>query len=252
MNPILEKMLWGIVGEKIGSYRLDKFIGVGGFGGVFQASEIVRNTPVKEVAIKIIPESSDEQLQELLTARALEHPYLIRSYSVGECEFFNTEMLYLAMELANGSLDEKIAIGKLTTNTVKDITIQVASGLTFLHENSRVHRDLKPANILSVNQQWKLSDFGLIRQLNNNSYTQTINTSGTIIYMPPEAFDGEISSAWDMWSLGIMLVEMLTGQLPYNFDNNNRLCCMNKKIDSYIVNEKECNLFFINDIAIWF
>ncbi|MCZ8222783.1 MAG: SUMF1/EgtB/PvdO family nonheme iron enzyme, partial [Microcystis sp. LE19-84.1B] len=66
----------------------------------------------------------------------------------------------------------------------------------------------------------KLADFGLIRTLNNKSHTQTVHNSGTIIYMPPEAFRGDISSAWDLWSLGIMLIEMTTNQLPYKFNND--------------------------------
>ncbi len=84
-----------------------------------------------------------------------------------------------------------------------------------------MHCDLKPANILSVNQKWKLADFGLIRHIDDNkTYLETVNTAGTIVYMPPEAFEGNISSAWDVWSLGIMLVEMLTNQLPYRFGND--------------------------------
>ncbi|MFM6433679.1 MAG: protein kinase domain-containing protein, partial [Microcystis panniformis] len=72
-----------------------------------------------------------------------------------------------------------------------------------------------------VNQQYKLADFGLIRTLNNKSHTQTVHNSGTIIYMPPEAFRGDISSAWDLWSLGIMLIQMTTNQFPYKFNNDN-------------------------------
>ncbi len=72
-----------------------------------------------------------------------------------------------------------------------------------------------------INQQYKLADFGLIRTLNNKSHTQTVHNTGTIIYMPPEAFRGDISSAWDLWSLGIMLIQMTTNQLPYKFNNDN-------------------------------
>ncbi|REJ48190.1 MAG: serine/threonine protein kinase [Microcystis flos-aquae DF17] len=217
---MLDQMMRMLEGQQIGPYRLNKFLGAGGFGGVFHASEMVRNTSVKEVAVKVIPESSDDKLIELTNARKLEHSNLIKAYSVGECTFFNTEMLYLVMELAQGSLENHIAKGSLSADEIKNITAQVAQGLNYLHGQNKVHRDLKPGNILKVNQQYKLADFGLIRTLNNKSHTQTVHNSGTIIYMPPEAFRGDISSAWDLWSLGIMLIEMTTNQLPYKFNND--------------------------------
>jgi formylglycine-generating enzyme required for sulfatase activity len=217
---MLDQMMRMLEGQQIGPYRLNKFLGAGGFGGVFHASEMVRNTSVQEVAIKVIPESSDDKLIELKNARKLEHSNLIKAYSVGEFTFFNTEMLYLVMELAQGSLENHIAKGGLSADEIKNITAQVAQGLNYLHGQNKVHRDLKPGNILKVNQQYKLADFGLIRTLNNKSHTQTVHNSGTIIYMPPEAFRGDISSAWDLWSLGIMLIEMTTNQLPYKFNND--------------------------------
>ncbi|TRV03175.1 MAG: serine/threonine protein kinase [Microcystis wesenbergii Mw_MB_S_20031200_S109] len=217
---MLDQMMKMLEGQQINSYRLNKFIGAGSFGGVFNASEIVRNTSVQEVAIKVIPESNDDKLIELQNARKLEHSNLIKAYSVGEFRFLNTEMLYLVMELAQGSLENHIAKGGLSAGEIKNITAQVAQGLNYLHGQNKVHRDLKPGNILMVNQQYKLADFGLIRTLNNKSHTQTVHNSGTIIYMPPEAFKGDISSAWDLWSLGIMLIEMTTNQLPYKFNND--------------------------------
>ncbi len=217
---MLDQMMKMLEGQQIGPYRLNKFLGAGGFGGVFHASEMVRNTSVQEVAIKVIPESSDDKLIELKNARKLEHSNLIKAYSVGEFTFLNTEMLYLVMELAQGSLKNHIAKGGLSSGEIKNITAQVAQGLNYLHGQNKVHRDLKPGNILKVNQQYKLADFGLIRTLNNKSHTQTVHNSGTIIYMPPEAFRGDISSAWDLWSLGIMLIEMTTNQLPYKFNND--------------------------------
>ncbi len=218
---MLDQMMKMLEGQQIGPYRLNKFLGAGGFGGVFHASEMVRNTSVKEVAIKVIPESSDDKLIELTNSRKLEHPNLIKSYAVGEFTFLNTEMLYLVMELAQGSLENHIAKGSLSADEIKNITAQVAQGLNYLHRQNKVHRDLKPGNILKVNQQYKLADFGLIRTLNNKSHTQTVHNTGTIIYMPPEAFRGDISSAWDLWSLGIMLIQMTTNQLPYKFNNDN-------------------------------
>jgi len=217
---MLDQMMKMLEGQQINSYRLNKFIGAGGFGGVFHASEIVRNTSVQEVAIKVIPESSDDKLIELQNARKLEHSNLIKAYSVGQFRFLNKEMLYLVMELAQGSLENHIQKGGLSSGEIKNITAQVAQGLNYLHGQNKVHRDLKPGNILRVNQQYKLADFGLSRTLNNKSHTQSVHNSGTIIYMPPEAFKGDISPAWDLWSLGIMLIEMTTNQLPYKFNND--------------------------------
>jgi serine/threonine protein kinase len=96
-------------------------------------------------------------------------------------------------------------------------------GLDYLHSQKQVHRDLKPGNILRAKNRWKLSDFGLIRRLDNQSVAKTSNPIGTIAYMPPEAFDGNISFAWDMWSVGIMLVQMSTQRLPYQFSEPTQL-----------------------------
>nr|NCR55290.1 protein kinase [Microcystis aeruginosa L211-07] len=152
---MLEQMMKMLEGQQINSYRLNKFLGAGGFGGVFHASEMVRNTSLQEVAIKVIPESSDDKLNELQNARKLEHSNLIKAYSVGEFRFLNTEMLYLVMELAQGSLENHIAKGSLSSSEIKNITAQVAQGLNYLHGQNKVHRDLKPGNILKVNQQYK-------------------------------------------------------------------------------------------------
>gem|GEM_PF-6382926 len=210
-------------GQQINQYYLEKLLGVGGFGGVFQASEVVRDRVLKQLAIKIIPDSSDAKLDELLAAVNLDHPQIIRSYGAGECKLLNTEMLYLAMELAEGTLQDRLKKGQFTTEELQKIITQIASALVYLHQNRGVHRDLKPANILSIKESWKITDFGIAKQLNNKTSTQTSNPIGTISYMPPEAFDGKISPAWDIWSLGIILVEMLTGKIPYEFNTETEL-----------------------------
>ena len=121
---MLDQMMKMMVGHQIGSYRLNKFLGAGSFGCVFHASEMVRNTSVQEVAVKVIPESSDDKLIELQAARKLEHSNLIKAYSVGEFSFMNTEMLYLVMELAQGSLENHIQKGDLSSNEIKILLLK--------------------------------------------------------------------------------------------------------------------------------
>ena len=217
-------LLFGMMqGQQIGQYHLETLLGVGGFGGVFRASEVVRDQVLRQLAIKIIPGNSPQQLGELIAAANLEHDHLIRSYSAGECKILKTEMLYLAMELAESSLDRRFEQGNFQSSEIRQILTEVVSALAYLHGQRQVHRDLKPANILRAKSRWKLSDFGLVRRLDSRSYAQTSNPIGTIAYMPPEAFEGNISAAWDMWSLGIMLVQMVTNRLPYQFNEPTQL-----------------------------
>ena len=217
-------LLFGMMeGQQIGQYHLETLLGAGGFGGVFRASEVVRDQVLRQLAIKIIPGNSPQQLEELIAAANLEHEHLIRSYTAGECRILNTEMLYLAMELAESSLDRRFEHGNFQSSEIRQILTEVVSALAYLHGQRQVHRDLKPANILRVRNRWKLSDFGLIKRLDSRSYAQTSNPIGTIAYMPPEAFEGNISADWDMWSLGIMLVQMITNRLPYQFNEPTQL-----------------------------
>ncbi|MEG3440251.1 bifunctional serine/threonine-protein kinase/formylglycine-generating enzyme family protein [Pannus brasiliensis CCIBt3594] len=205
-------------GQKIGHYHLENLLGVGGFGGVFRASEVVRDRVLRQVAIKIMPNNDERQLAELIAAVNLEHENLIRSYSAGECTILDTDTLYLAMELADGSLEKRLFRGSFSPDEIRQFLREMLAALRYLHDRNQVHRDVKPANILRVKECWKLSDFGLIRRLGDRDHDRTANPVGTIAYMPPEAFDGHISPAWDMWSLGILLVLMTAKKLPYRFD----------------------------------
>jgi formylglycine-generating enzyme required for sulfatase activity len=217
-------MLYGMMaGQQVGQYHLESLLGAGGFGGVFRANEVVRDRVLRQVAVKVIPGNDEQQLEELLAAATLEHDQLIRCYTAGECRLLNIDALYLAMELAEGSLDSRLQPGPLESKEVRQVISEVAEGLAYLHSKKQVHRDLKPANVLRVKERWKLSDFGLVRRLGSESYAQTANPIGTIAYMPPEAFTGEISSAWDMWSLGIMVVQMVSQNLPYRFSEPTQL-----------------------------
>jgi formylglycine-generating enzyme required for sulfatase activity len=217
-------MLYGVMaGQQVGQYHLESLLGAGGFGGVFRANEVVRDRVLRQVAVKVIPGNDEAQLEELLAAATLEHDQLIRCYAAGECSLLNIDALYLAMELGEGSLETHLQQGPLEVEKVREVLREVTQGLAYLHSQKQIHRDLKPANVLRVKGRWKLSDFGLVRRLGNESYVQTANPIGTIAYMPPEAFEGKISPAWDMWSLGIMAVQMLAGSIPYQFSEPTQL-----------------------------
>jgi formylglycine-generating enzyme required for sulfatase activity len=212
-------------GQRIGSYHLEKLLGAGTFGAVFKANEVLRDRFIRSVAIKVFKEQDVFPLDELIATTNLEHPNLIRGYVAREDQVGNTKfkVLYLVMELADGTLNNYRHANSLKSQEIREIAIAVASGLIYLHKQKKVHQDLKPDNILRVKNVWKLSDFGLIRQLGSRSYLATQHPAGTYPYMSPEVFDGIISPAFDVWSLGIILVELTTGKLPYQFNDINHL-----------------------------
>ena len=224
MNPDQMYILYRMMeGQSIQQYRLEHLLGAGGFGGVFQAAEVVRDRVMRKLAIKLVSNTSDEQLDELNTAVSLDHPHFIRCFAAGECQILNAEFLFLVMELATGTLEQQLGQTAMAEELARQLIQDVATALRFLHQQNKVHRDLKPGNILFAQDRWKLSDFGLIRELGPQSYGQTSNPLGTIAFMPPEAFDGKISTAWDVWSLGIMTAGVMTGKLPYNYTDQAQL-----------------------------
>lgn len=230
MNQMFYKMLEGEWIEN--KYYLKKMLGAGGFGAVFCADEVLRDRVLREVAVKVIPplpdaKKQEQQLNELIAAVNLNCPYLLRCFSAGEFDFAKNQFLYLVMELAEFSLEQRLEQGSLSVAQVQPMLKQIVSGLDYLHrEKQEIHRDLKPGNVLwvSMRNSWVISDFGLVRKLGTESYTQTVNPIGTVAYMPPEAFDGKISTAWDIWSLGILIVATLNdGSIPYQFSGETQL-----------------------------
>ncbi|WP_017295660.1 serine/threonine-protein kinase [Geminocystis herdmanii] len=215
-NQLLFKMLEG---ENIDNkYYLKRLLGSGGFGGVYLADEVVRDRFIRELAVKlIITDNPDKQLDELIFSTTLKQQNLLDCYTCGECTLNNFEFLYLLMEKADYSLEDELKKGKLPEEKVKQLVLDIAKGLDYLHRQNPVivHRDLKPGNILKVGDKWKISDFGLVRSVQNNS-TKTTTLMGSMGYAPPEAYEGKISSAWDMWSFGVVIYETLTGELPFN------------------------------------
>ena len=216
---------WNLLsGTIIGnSYYLKKVLGAGAFGGVFLADHIVNNQRIAEVAVKmIIADGTQNQLNELLAGTNLDHPNLLRYLGGGQCHFQGTDFLYLVMEKADSTLQDELKRRRLSEEEIKQLVSDIASGLNYLHTlpSPVIHRDLKPANILKKGNTWKIADLGLVTQLTKGTHF-TESPKGTIIYMPPESWNNKVSPAWDLWSLGVIILEALTNQYPYDIKNKN-------------------------------
>ena len=217
-------------------YHLVEVLGEGGFGAVFLADQVVADILIRRVALKLTPtldnaSDAERQIRELMVSAYLDHPNLIRCHDLGSYSLNGVQMLYLVMEVAEESLDQRMARGVLEPNETREIICNVAAGLAHLHSlpESYAHRDVKPSNILRVGDRWKLSDFGLTRGTGGQT-GMTSHLQGTPEYAPPEAYEGIISSSGDVWSLGVVMSEMLTGAHPFPFSTPNEL--MRKVLDS--------------------
>ena len=207
-------------------YRLDARIGFGGMGEVYRASRLLIGD---EVAIKILhaahvsdPQAGERFRREAQAAARLKHPNAVSIYDFGVT---SDGFVYLVMELVEGQNLRHIIKhqGPISPPTVSEIINQVCSALQVAHQQNVVHRDLKPDNIM-VNVtisglRVKVLDFGIakLRDLAASSLTITGNVMGTPHYMSPEQCLGEeIDSRSDLYSLGVVIYQMLTGSLPFN------------------------------------
>ena len=207
-------------------YRLDALIGFGGMGNVYRASRLLIGD---QVAIKILhsahvsdPQAGERFRREAQAAARLKHPNAVSIYDFGVT---NDGLVYLVMELVEGQNLRQIIKqqGPLAPATVSEITNQVCSALQVAHQHNVVHRDLKPDNIM-VNVtisglRVKVLDFGIakLRDLAASNLTVAGNVMGTPHYMSPEQCLGEeIDSRSDLYSLGVVMYQMLTGSLPFN------------------------------------
>jgi len=210
-----------MIGRTISHYKIIEKLGEGGMGVVYKAED----TKLKrEVAIKFLPrriDVSDEERQrfklEAQAAAALNHNNIATVYEideVGDDEF-------IVMEIIKGeNLKEKIAKGPLKLDEAMRIATEVADGLHEAHEHKIVHRDIKPANIMLTSKgQCKIMDFGLAKMAQATLVTKEGTTLGTAAYMSPEQAQGVVvDHRAHIWSLGVVLYEMLTGQLPFKGD----------------------------------
>jgi eukaryotic-like serine/threonine-protein kinase len=208
-----------VIGKTISHYEILEKLGEGGMGIVYKAHDTKLN---RTVALKFLPShiGTDETekrrfINEARAASTLDHSNICTIYSIEETE---DGQIFIVMAYYEGmSLKEKIEQGPLPLKDVVNYAIQIASGLQKAHEKGIVHRDLKPANIFITNDdQIKIIDFGLARVAERTLLTKSGTTLGTVPYMSPEQAQGhKVDHRTDIWSLGVVMYEMITGQRPF-------------------------------------
>src|SRR5436189_5078643 len=220
-----------LVGETIGHYKISESIGSGGMGEVYLATDV---TAGRKAALKLLPmrfTGDSNRLkrfqQEARAVVALNHPNILTVYEIGQ----DQSVHYIASELIEGeTLRERLTRGRMQLSEAVDIAIQVASALAASHEAGIVHRDIKPENImLRPDGYVKVLDFG-IAKLAEQEVPVTVPTDealllvetnlgsilGTVRYMSPEQARGApVDKGTDIWSLGVVLYEMVTGHAPF-------------------------------------
>ena len=208
-----------MIGKTISHYNILEKLGGGGMGVVYKAEDIKLK---RIVALKFLPpafsfdkEAKKRFINEAQTASSLQHYNICNIHDIDETK---DGQIFICMDLYEGEiLKAKIERGKLKTDEVVNIITQVATGLQKAHEKGIIHRDIKPANIFITNDGIvKILDFGLAKLSGQTMMTKMGETVGTIAYMSPEQARGEeVDQRTDIWSLGVVLFEMLTGELPF-------------------------------------
>ena len=211
-------------GQKINDrYQIIKTIGEGGMANVYLAYDTILE---RNVAVKVLRGdlATDEKFvrrfqREALSASSLSHPNIVEVYDVGE----DNGIYYIVMEYIEGKHLKQLLKkrGKLTLNEVIDIMLQITDGMACAHDSYIIHRDIKPQNIMILeNGIVKITDFGIAMALNSTQLTQTNSVMGSVHYLPPEQASGKGSTIQsDIYSMGILMYELLSGTLPYKGDN---------------------------------
>lgn len=210
-----------LIGKSInGRYKIKELIGGGGMSNVYLAHDMILD---RDIAIKILRYdfSNEEELRrrfqrEALSTTSLAHPNIVNIFDVGE----DGSVHYLVMEYVPGNTLKEYIIehSPVSPERAVEIMKQLSSALAHAHHNQIVHRDIKPQNILmDAEGNVKISDFGIAMALSATSYTQTNSVLGTVHYLSPEqARGGMANKKSDIYSLGIVMYELITGKLPFS------------------------------------
>ncbi len=228
---LIDEPAGDLIGQRIGHYRIESLLGVGGMGEVYRARD---ERLGRKVALKLLPESltaNEAQLSrfksEARTASALNHPNILTVYEIGA----DANRQFIATEFIEGmTLRASLARGRMNLHEALEIAVQVASALAAAHETGVVHRDIKPENImLRPDGYAKVLDFGIAKLTEQQpasddhdvGTTTVLQTRpglviGTVHYMSPEQTRGQtVDARSDIWSLGAVLYEMVGGNKPF-------------------------------------
>ena len=219
-----------MVGSTISHYKVIEKLGEGGMGEVFLAQD---TTLDRKVALKFLPEELQQDptarkrfLREAKSAAALDHPFICKIYEIGKAQ----DRTFIAMEYIQGmTLEERMAEGPLPVDAVLETAWEIADALEGAHRRGIVHRDLKPSNVMLIPEgHVKVMDFGLAKRMTPEGKDEDVSTVltqegaavGTVPYMSPEQVRGQsLDTRSDIFSLGVMLYEMVTGVHPFKKDS---------------------------------
>ena len=213
-----------VKGQKINDrYQIIKSIGEGGMANVYLALDTILD---RNVAVKVLRGdlAHDEKFvrrfqREALAASSLSHPNIVEVYDVGE----DNGNYYIVMEYIEGRQLKQLLKkrDRLTLSEAIDIMLQVTDGMSTAHDAYIIHRDIKPQNIMILdNGMVKITDFGIAMAMNSTQLTQTNSVMGSVHYLPPEQANGKSATLQsDVYSMGILMYELISGKLPYKGDN---------------------------------
>ncbi len=204
-------------------YEILRSIGEGGMANVYLANDTILD---RKVAVKVLRGdlADDEKFvrrfqREAISASSLSHPNIVEVYDVGE----DNGKYFIVMEYVDGKTLKSLIKkrGALTLPEVVDIMLQLTLAIGTAHASYIIHRDIKPQNVIILEDgRVKIMDFGIAAQLNSNELTQTNSVMGTVYYLPPEQANGHAATIKsDIYSLGILMYELVVGKVPFKGDS---------------------------------